>query len=191
AARAPFRPDEAWGPAAVAEVARRVLPRGTIATTDAGAHRILFSQLWEAYAPRTLLQSNGLCTMGAAVPLAMGAKLAEPDRPAVAFVGDGGLLMGLGELATAAQLGLAVVVVVFVDRSLALIEKKQREVQLPAAGVALGSVDLAGAATALGGFGVTVRDRAGLEAALAGALVAERFTVIACELEARSYDGRI
>jgi len=191
AARAPFRPDEAWGPAAIADVARRVLPRDTIATTDAGAHRILFSQLWEAYAPRTLLQSNGLCTMGAAVPLAMGAKLAEPDRPAVAFLGDGGLLMGLGELATAAELGLAVVVVVFVDRSLALIEKKQREVQLPNSGVDLAAVDLAGAATALGGLGVTVRDRAGLEAALAGALAADRFTLIACEIDARSYDGRI
>ena len=160
AARAPFRPDEDWGPAAITEVARRVLPRDTIATTDAGAHRILFSQLWRAYAPRTLLQSNGLCTMGGALPLALGAKLAEPSRPAVAFLGDGGLLMGLGELATAGELGLAIVVVAFVDRSLALIEKKQREMRLPAGGVALGAVDLAAAARALGGDGVTVRDRA-------------------------------
>jgi acetolactate synthase-1/2/3 large subunit len=191
AARAPFRPDEDWGPAAITEVARRVLPRETIATTDAGAHRILFSQLWQAYAPRTLLQSNGLCTMGAAVPLAMGAKLAEPTRPAVAFLGDGGLLMGLGELATAAELGLAVIVVVFVDHSLALIEKKQREVQLPPNGVALGAVDFAAAARALGGFGVTVRDRAGLEAALERALGADRFSLVACEIDARAYDGRI
>ena len=191
AARAPFRVDEDWGPAAITEVARRVLPRETIATTDAGAHRILFSQLWEAYAARTLLQSNGLCTMGGAVPLAMGAKLAEPSRPAVAFVGDGGLLMGLGELATAAELGLAVVVVVFVDRSLALIEKKQREAQLPADGVAVGAVDLAAAARALGGEGVTVRDRAGLEAALRTALTAERFTLVACDIPPRAYDGRI
>ena len=191
AARQPFAPDEDWGPAAITDVARRVLPRDTIASTDAGAHRILFSQLWQAYAPRTLLQSNGLCTMGGALPLALGAKLAEPSRPAVAFLGDGGLLMGLGELATAAELDLAVVVVVFVDRSLALIEKKQRELQLPASGVALGAVDLAAAARALGGEGVTVRDRAGLEAALARALTAERFTVIACEIDARAYDGRI
>ncbi len=190
-ARAPFRADEAWGPAAITDVARRVLPRETIATTDAGAHRILFSQLWDAYAPRTLLQSNGLCTMGGAVPLALGAKLAEPGRPAVAFLGDGGLLMGLGELATAAELDLAVIVVVFVDRSLALIEKKQREVQLPKTGVDVGGVDLAAAAVALGGHGVTVRDRAGLETALERALAADRFTVVACEIDARAYDGRI
>jgi acetolactate synthase-1/2/3 large subunit len=109
----------------------------------------------------------------------------------VAFLGDGGLLMGLGELATAAELGLAIVVVAFVDRSLALIEKKQREMRLPAGGVALGAVDLAAAARALGGDGVTVRDRARLAAALEGALAAERFTVIACEIDARAYDDRI
>ncbi len=191
ATRTPFRPDEAWGPAAIVDVARRVLPRGTVATTDAGAHRILFNQLWDSYEPRTLLQSNGLCTMGGAVPLAMGAKLADPERPAVAFLGDGGLLMCLGELATCPELRIAPVFVVFVDRSLALIEKKQREVQFPKVGVDLAGLDLAGAARALGGNGVSVRDRAALEAALAQALAADRFSLIACEIDERSYDDRI
>jgi len=191
AAVAPFRGDEEWGPGAIVDVARRVLPRDAIAATDAGAHRILFSQLWRSFQPRTLLQSNGLCTMGGAVPLAMGAKLAEPTRPAVAFLGDGGLLMGLGELATAAELDLPVILVVFVDRSLALIEKKQREVQLPKAGVDLGRTDLAAAARALGGYGVDVADREGLERALTDALDADRFTLIACAIDEGTYDGRI
>ncbi|MFW5680915.1 MAG: thiamine pyrophosphate-binding protein [Pseudomonadota bacterium] len=189
--RAAYRVDEPWGPAAIVDTARRVLPRSTVATTDAGAHRILFSQVWQSFEPRTLLQSNGLCTMGGAVPLALGAKLADPERPAVAFLGDGGLLMGLGELATAAALELPIVVVVFVDRSLALIEKKQRESQLPACGVALGSPDFAAAAVALGGRGVTVADRAALARALEAALEAPVFTVIACPIEADAYDGRI
>ena len=187
----PFRPDELWGPAAIVDSARRVLPRATVATTDAGAHRILFSQVWQSFEPRTLLQSNGLCTMGGAVPLAMGAKIAEPERPAVAFLGDGGLLMCLGELATCTDLGLAIIVVVFVDRSLALIEKKQRESQLAKLGVDLGGLDYATVAQGLGGRGARVRDRAGLEAALTEALAADRFTLIACEIDERSYDGRI
>lgn len=189
--RSAFGPDEAWGPAAVVDVARGVLPRETIATTDAGAHRILFSQVWESFTPRTLLQSNGLCTMGGALPLAIGAKLVEPDRPVVAFLGDGGLLMGLGELATCAARGLAVVVVVFVDRSLALIEKKQRERQLAPTGIGVAAVDLGAAARALGGHGVTVRDRDSLTVALREALVAPCFTVVAAEIPDRSYDGRI
>ena len=59
ALRCAFSVGDAWGPAAVIDVARRVLPRDTVATVDTGAHRILLSQMWECYAPRTLLQTVG------------------------------------------------------------------------------------------------------------------------------------
>ena len=75
-----FPADEDWGPGAVLDVARRALPRDAVATVDTGAHRILLNQMWECYGPRTLLQSTGLCTMGCALPLAMGVKLAAPVR---------------------------------------------------------------------------------------------------------------
>ena len=186
-----FDANEAWGPAAVARTVRRGLPRDGIASVDSGAHRILLSQVWEAYAPRTLLQSTGLCTMGCALPLAIGAKLVEPERPVVAFTGDAGLEMVLGELATLRDLALPVVVVVFVDGSLALIEMKQRQAGLAAAGVALGPTDFAAVARALGGHGVTVDDRQALAAALEAGLAADRFTVIACQIPAAAYDGRL
>ena len=70
--------NEAWGPAAITTTIRKVAPRDTVVTVDSGAHRILFSQVWEAYVPRAVLQSTGLCTMGCALPLATGAKLAAP-----------------------------------------------------------------------------------------------------------------
>lgn len=187
----PLRVDEAWGPAAIVDTARRVVPRDTVASVDAGAHRILFSQLWRCFEPRTLLQSNGLCTMGCALPLAMGAGIAEPDRPAVAFMGDGGLLMCLGELATCAERNLDLIVVVFVDHSLALIEKKQREVQLKPAGVALGGFDLARVAEGLGGHGITVTSREALTDALESARARAGFSLIACVFDAGAYDGRI
>src|SRR3546814_18642217 len=91
------------------------LPKETVATCDTGAHRILFAQMWEATEPRTVLQSTGLCTMGCALPLAIGAQLAEPARPVAAFTGDGGLLMVAGELSTAADPGPRIIVVVFLD----------------------------------------------------------------------------
>ena len=186
-----FQSDEEWGPAAICEVARRVLPRDTVAAADVGAHRILLSQVWPAYAPRSLLQSNGLCTMGCGLPLAIGAKLAEPDRPVVAFTGDGGLLMVLGELATAVEQGLPLIVVCFVDHSLALIEAKQRERQLAQRGVGVGAFDAVRLAASLGGHGVVAANRADFAQALGTALAADRFTLIACPIASDAYDGRI
>jgi acetolactate synthase I/II/III large subunit len=181
-----------WGPAAVVETVQRSLPRNTIATADSGAHRILLSQLWECYEPRGLLQSSGLCTMGCALPLAIGAKLADRERAVVAFTGDAGLLMVLGELATLGELALPVIVVVFVDASLALIEMKQRSRQMRNLGVDFGSFDFAAAAEAAGGKGETVRDTESLERALQAALKRQnRFTLIAAVIDRRSYDGRI
>lgn len=116
-----FAPEPDWGPGVVIDTCRRVLPRETRATADSGAHRILLSQMWRCHAPRGLVQSSGLCTMGCAVPLAIGLKLADPNVPVVSFSGDAGFLMVAGELASAAELGVAPIFVVFVDRSLALI----------------------------------------------------------------------
>ncbi|SFI34614.1 thiamine pyrophosphate-binding protein [Jannaschia pohangensis] len=190
ALRAAFAAND-WGPGAIVEVCREVCPPGTIATADSGAHRILLSQQWECDLPRSLLQSSGLCTMGCALPLAIGAKRAAPERAVVGFMGDAGFLMVAGELASAAALGLPVVFVVFVDRSLALIELKQRQRQMKNAGVDFGATDHAAVARAFGGNGVQVRDRDGLRAAMQEALGAGTFTLIACEIDRKAYDGRI
>ncbi len=85
-----------WGPHQVFATLRAVMPADTIATADSGAHRILFSQMWQCPDPRGMLQSSGLCTMACAVPLAAGAKLGRPDAPVLAVVGDAGLEMGAG-----------------------------------------------------------------------------------------------
>ena len=68
---------------------------------DAGASRLLVVQKWQAYGPREFLTSNGLASMGYAIPGALGARLAHPDRPVVAFTGDGGFLMAIADLQTA------------------------------------------------------------------------------------------
>ena len=183
--------NEAWGPAAITTTIRKVAPRDTVVSVDSGAHRILFSQVWEAYVPHAVLQSTGLCTMGCALPLAIGAKLAAPDRPVIAFTGDGGLEMVLGELVTLRDLKLPVVVVVFVDASLALIEKKQREMNYTNTGVDMIETDFESLAKVLGGNGVTVEDRGALEVAMRDALRADTYTVIAAKLPRGSYDGRI
>ena len=94
--------------------------------------------------------------------------------------GDAGLEMIMGELATLRDLALPVVIVVFIDASLALIELKQRKGGLRNMGVDFGATDFPAVAEALGGRGVAVRDRAALaEAVKAGLAEDGRFTVIA------------
>ncbi|UWQ51171.1 thiamine pyrophosphate-binding protein [Leisingera caerulea] len=186
-----FPQDDNWGPAGVIAECRAVLPPETLATADSGAHRILLSQMWDCQEPRGLIQSSALCTMGCAVPMAIGRKLAQPERPVVSFSGDAGFLMVAGELSTAAELGVAPVFVVFADASLALIELKQRQRQLANGGVDFAAHDFAAMGRAFGGNGVTVASRAELRAALEDAMKSDRFTVISAVIERGGYDGRI
>ncbi len=182
--------DENWGPAAIIDVCAKCLPDNTLATADSGAHRILLSQMWTCHEPRGLVQSSGFCTMGCAVPLAMGTKIASPDRPVISFSGDAGFLMVAGELATAAEQNIKPIFLVFVDASLALIELKQRQRQMKNHAVEFGLHDYGAIARAFGGAGYTVSSRLELQAALKDALSADTFTLIAATIERGSYDGR-
>ncbi|MGF1468433.1 MAG: thiamine pyrophosphate-dependent enzyme, partial [Sandaracinaceae bacterium] len=182
-------PPAAWGPGALFATLAAAVPPDARWAVDTGAHRILLSQQLRCAWPRQLLQSSGLCTMGYALPVALGAKLAEPSRPVVAVVGDGGLEMVLGELATARDLRLPVLVVVVDDRSLALIEKKQRAMGLPSRGVDSGGTDFARVAEALGGVGVRCDDGAALTRGVREGLArTDTFTVLHCPVPRRAYD---
>ena len=191
ALQAVYRLNEAWGPAAVVSTVRGVLARDGIATVDSGAHRILQSQIWESYMPHTLLQSVGLGAMGCALPLAIGAKLALPDRQVLCFTGDAGLEMIMGELATLRDLKLAIPIVVFADASLALIELKQRAMKLDNIGVDFDATDFVALGRALGGRGVAAESREALDRELREAFQADTFTIISCPIDRQAYDGRI
>lgn len=189
--KAAHRSDEEWGPAAIADEARKASPAGTVATVDSGAHRIVLSQVWTSDHAGGLLQSSALCTMGCAIPLAIGRKLAEPDRPVIAFVGDAGVEMFLGELATARDNKLGIPIVVFIDNQLALIELKQRGSQMANLGVEFNGTDFPRVAEAMGGIGVSCRDRASLNAAITAAYAENTFTLISAFIGKNAYDGRI
>jgi acetolactate synthase-1/2/3 large subunit len=180
-------PGKGLSPHRLVEVARAALPRDTIATVDSGAHRLLVVQKWDAYEPRGLLSSNGLATMGYAIPSALGARLVHPERPIVAFTGDGGFLMAIAELATAVQEELPIVVVVFVDQEIGQIRVKQEIKGLPRHGIGLGSVDYAKLAGGLGAEGVEVDSEVGLTSALKVAVASGRVTVIGARIDPSTY----
>ncbi len=192
ALRRAFSDTGEWGAAAVVHAVRKALPPEGVLAIDTGAHRILAAQAWECYRPNTMLQSVGFGTMGCGLPMGIGYKLAHPETPVVVMTGDGGLEMFLGELATVRDLGLPVVIVVFADRSLALIEMKQRSSQYARAAVDFGPTDFVAVAQAMGGVGVEAGDRETLQAAVRDGLARrDVFTLISCPIPERAYDGRI
>lgn len=184
-----FRAPNAWGPHGIIETLNEVAGPEALVTVDSGAHRILLSQKWICRRPLSLLQSAGFCTMAAALPLAIGAKVADPVQRVLAVMGDGGLEMGLGELATLRDLGLPITIVVFQDCSLALIAFKQRASGLPPAGVALGQTDFAKIAEGFGGCGVNVGDAVALRRELRAAESRSTFTLISCRFDADAYEN--
>lgn len=127
-----------------------------VITIDTGAMRIAANHLVHASQPNFILQSNGLGTMGYALPAAIGAQFADADQPVVALTGDAGLLMLLGELSVAAAHSLPIIVVVFVDASLALISLKQSRMHYHHVGVDVTVPDFAGVAEQFGGEGYHV-----------------------------------
>ena len=180
-------PSRGLSPQRAMEVARAVLPRDTIATCDAGASRLLVVQKWQAYGPREFLTSNGLGSMGYAVPGALGARLAWPDRPVVAFTGDGGFLMAVAELQTSAREKLPITIVVFDDAEIGLIRVKQEIKGIPLHGVQLGGCDWEKIAQGFGADGTVVETEHGLGDALAAAARSARTTVIGVRIDGSGY----
>ncbi|WP_053366415.1 acetolactate synthase large subunit [Bacillus sp. FJAT-27245] len=104
----------------------RLAPSETILISDVGDHKVSIARTYQPKMPNRLVISNGLATMGIAIPGCIGAKLACPDAPVIAITGDGGALMNFAELETAKRLGLSFLVLVINDSMLKL-EVKQME----------------------------------------------------------------
>ncbi|MBL6455590.1 thiamine pyrophosphate-binding protein [Belnapia sp. T6] len=175
-------------PHALVEGVMAAAPAGARITVDAGAHMLPVMALWQAEAPRGALISRGLATMGGALPSAIASSLAEPDRPVIAFTGDGGLMMGLAEMATAVQAGCrGLVVVVFNDAAMSMIEVKQRRRQFPARGMEYGSTDFAGLATCFGWLGLRVTGPEELAPALQLALASGQPALLDVAIDREAY----
>jgi acetolactate synthase-1/2/3 large subunit len=125
--------------------------------------------------------------MGFALPAAIGAALADRGRPVVALTGDGGLLMCAGELLTAARERLRIIVIVFNDASLSLIEIKQNARRLPPGGVSLGPVAWATLADAFGVASFTASSETELTRAIEAATARDGPSLIDARIDRSNY----
>lgn len=183
--------DRSINPQHVIDAAVRVAPEDARATVDAGAHMLPTMAFWKARRPNDVLISNGLATMAFALPAAIAAALHEPSRPVVAFTGDGGLAMCLGELATAAQCGADITVIVFNDSALSLIGVKQSRDGYHSPGVEFNETDFATTARGLGCLGLRCDDPSTLGAAITRGVTHKGPAVIDVVVDPHGYHDQV
>ncbi|MCA1950113.1 MAG: biosynthetic-type acetolactate synthase large subunit [Treponema sp.] len=105
-------------------VAKR-LGEDAIVATDVGQHQMWTAQFYPLNKPRAFLTSSGLGTMGSGMGLALGAKMANPNRPVVLFTGDGSFRMNCGEMATAFMYHLPVLIIIMNNKVLGMVRQWQ------------------------------------------------------------------
>lgn len=164
-----------------------VLPPETIVTTDVGAHKYLFGQYWPSRQPETFWMSNGLSGMAYGLSAAIGAKLARPDAPVLAAVGDGGFSMNAQELETAERVGAPFVTVVLEDSSYSLIKLSQEGKRLEPYRVDFGPIDTVKMAEACGVDGLRTSNPDELATAAARAVERRRSLVIGIPVSYADY----
>ncbi|MFI1439802.1 thiamine pyrophosphate-dependent enzyme [Streptomyces fructofermentans] len=150
-------------PEALAAAVDSRADRDAVFTSDTGMATVWLSRFVTMSGSRRLIGSYNLGSMANAMPQALGAQLWAPDRQVVAFCGDGGLSMLLGDLMTIRTYRLPVKLVVFDNRRLGMVKLEQEQAGLPEFGTELDNPDFAAVATALGLTGIRVTDPAELD----------------------------
>jgi acetolactate synthase I/II/III large subunit len=104
---------------------RNALGEKDIVISDVGAHKLWIAKVYDTFSPNTCLITNGFCSMGFALPGAIAAQLARPNKKIVAMCGDGGFLMNVQEIETAVRLKLPIITIVWCDCDFGMISLKQ------------------------------------------------------------------
>jgi acetolactate synthase-1/2/3 large subunit len=178
--------DTIW-PGDIIQALAGVMPPETIVTTDVGSHKYLFGQFWPSRQPETFWMSNGLSGMAYGLSAAIGAKLARPDVPVLAAVGDGGFSMNCQELETAERVGAPFVTVVLEDGSYSLIKLAQEGRKLEPYRMDFRPIDTVKMAEACGVEGLRTHDPAELASAARRAVERRRSLVIALPVNYADY----
>jgi pyruvate dehydrogenase (quinone) len=158
-------------PEFVADTLDRLATHNAIFTVDTGMCCVWGARYIHATGKRSMIGSFNHGSMANAMPQAIGAALACPDRQVIALAGDGGLSMLLGDLATIAQYKLPIKIVVFNNRSLGMVKLEMEVAGLPDWQTDMHNPDFALVAQAMGIKGVTVTDPDMVEQSLREALM--------------------
>jgi acetolactate synthase I/II/III large subunit len=135
----------------ILKVIEKVTTEDSIVISDVGSHKLSIARTYQPKQPNGLIISNGLASMGIALPGSIGAKLACPMAPVICITGDGGALMNISELETAKRLGISFIIIILNNSSLKLEEQMMVEKFGKSFGAAFGNPDFVQLA---GSFGI-------------------------------------
>jgi thiamine pyrophosphate-dependent acetolactate synthase large subunit-like protein len=166
-------------PPVVAHAMRAALPENGAMILDAGNAGKHMRTFMDTYEPDTFQYISDWGSVGAGLPIAMGVKVARPDRPVMATVGDMGMMCNIGELETAVRENIPVVCVVFNDRGLGNERAFQNELYRGRIfAVDYGDVDFAALARVMGAHGERVERAEDVQPAVKRALDSGRPAVV-------------
>ncbi len=162
---------------------RQALAAEDIVISDVGAHKMWMARMYQAERPNTCIISNGFASMGIAVPGAIAAKLAHPDRAAVAVTGDAGFLMNSQEIETAVRLGVPIVVLIWNDSEYGLIRWHQMRHFGRPSHIGFTNPDFVKYAESFGATGYRVEQVADLRPTLEAAIASTTVSIIDCPVD--------
>jgi 5-guanidino-2-oxopentanoate decarboxylase len=159
------------------EALARGVPENGIVIADSTQPAYVAHHTWPGRSARAYIAPGGFGTLGPALPMAIGAQIAAPGRPVVALAGDGGALFTIQELASAAELGLPIALVIWQNDGYGEMRDSMDRIGVPHIGTEISSRDFVKLAEGFGCLG-TRTGLDGLPEALALAYEADRPTLV-------------
>jgi acetolactate synthase-1/2/3 large subunit len=162
---------------------REVLAPEDIAISDVGAHKMWMARMYRAERPNTCIISNGFAAMGIAVPGAIAAKLAYPERNVIAVTGDAGFMMNSQEIETALRMKTPFVVLIWNDAEYGLITWHQLRHFGRPSNISFKNPDFVKYAESFGAKGYRVERTQDLVPTLKKALADDTVVIIDCPVD--------
>lgn len=165
-------------PLEVIDVLQNAVTDEMTVTVDVGSHYIWMARHFRSYEPRHLLFSNGMQTLGVALPWAISAALVRPNTQIFSISGDGGFLFSAQELETAVRLKQKIIHLIWNDGSYNMVEFQEEMKYNRSAGVHFGPVDFVKYAEAFGAKGLRATTKSELAAAIQEGLATDGPVII-------------
>lgn len=161
-----FKNPDLLNPLQIVETLQQFADDSNIVTVDVGSHYIWMARYFRSYQPRQLLFSNGMQTLGVALPWAISASILNPDKKIISVSGDGGFLFSGQELETAVRLQSNIIHLIWEDNAYDMVKFQEEIKYNQSSGVDFGPVDYVKYAQAFGAEGIKVNSQQELAEAL-------------------------